>query len=240
MFLQEITDRMEKLNPQNFKNVESDGEEKNFVIQEMTDVHRRLYTVAFQYKDEGRQLRATMMQLHAQIINEEPDDKKQAVRAEKELHAITLSIGLCLRKYDAVMGMLWVELHESFDDQIPPEAETLHIVSGNKVGWSRSNKKKLQFPDFLKGMINLCDTCCKSFAECNGNPVFSIDRDPTLRGAAADVVEKCDQHITPTDFKALAADIEYDRLREEGFRSSEQKHIVEEMEERASGRTHKE
>lgn len=43
---------------------------------------------------------------------------------------------------------------------------------------------------------HLCDSCQKHFATCGTkNPVFGIDRDPSLRGAAADVVLECGQHL---------------------------------------------
>jgi hypothetical protein len=50
-------------------------------------------------------------------------------------------------------------------------------------------------------MKHLCKTCIESFAECNGNPVFSIDRDPSLKGAEADMVVECDQYNGPDQEK---------------------------------------
>lgn len=48
-------------------------------------------------------------------------------------------------------------------------------------------------------MRHLCKTCIESFAECNGKPIFSIDLDPSLRGADADRVVECDQYNGPDE-----------------------------------------
>jgi hypothetical protein len=43
---------------------------------------------------------------------------------------------------------------------------------------------------------NKCDTCTKEFATCDSKRiVWGIDRDPSARGAAADVVLECDAYV---------------------------------------------
>ena len=40
--------------------------------------------------------------------------------------------------------------------------------------------------------VNLCDDCAYEFGECDGKPKFAIAQDPTLTGAPADRVVKCE------------------------------------------------
>lgn len=49
---------------------------------------------------------------------------------------------------------------------------------------------------------NLCRSCKKEFATCDAKHiVFSIDRDPSLRGELADMVINCDAHSTKGDIE---------------------------------------
>ena len=49
---------------------------------------------------------------------------------------------------------------------------------------------------------NLCRSCNKEFATCDAvHIVFSIDRDPSLRGELADMVVTCDAHSPNSDIE---------------------------------------
>lgn len=42
---------------------------------------------------------------------------------------------------------------------------------------------------------HLCVTCRSEFPTCTGNPIFSIDKNPELRGKEADKVVECDRYF---------------------------------------------
>lgn len=47
-----------------------------------------------------------------------------------------------------------------------------------------------------KKIEHLCDTCMAAFPECQANEIiFSIDRNPVLRGEEADKVVECDAYV---------------------------------------------
>jgi len=51
---------------------------------------------------------------------------------------------------------------------------------------------------------HLCDTCKQNFPECKGEKLtFSIDLDPSLRGAEADKIVTCDSYVNKEPGKIL-------------------------------------
>jgi hypothetical protein len=155
MFLQEMTERVNKLKTEDLVDVPCTEkmEAREAVVAEMTDLHRRLYTVAYQYKNEFRQLKSTMLQMQAKIINEEADDKKSDERVSTELNQINLSMNLCLDKKAAIMGVFWAVIHEDFDPLLPPGAGGLYIREGNKITFYSSTDARPEMPNFFKGMF---------------------------------------------------------------------------------------
>lgn len=70
------------------------------------------------------------------------------------------------------------------------------VFSENGSGWyAYYNEKIYKVKD--ETIKHLCKTCIESFAECNGKPVFSIECDPSLDGADADMVVECDEYNGP-------------------------------------------
>jgi len=151
MFVKEIMTRMESLTAKNYRDVQNDAKVDTVVIGEMSELHRKLYALSFQYKDEVRHLKSTMMQMQAKIINDEENEKKAAERTEKECHSMNLAANISRMKADAVFNILWVEIHGDFESVIPPEAVEFALLTGNKIGYSVRRENTI--PNFLRGLL---------------------------------------------------------------------------------------
>ncbi len=148
MFIEEIMERMNKLNAPYLKDVVTSSEmtKEETVIGEMTDLQRKLYTVAWQYKDEFRQLKSTMLMIQARITNEESDERVATARMDRELASINQTMNLCQWKASAVMKILWVEIHKELDASIADSTGNMWIRAGNKI--TMSTTKAPDIPGF--------------------------------------------------------------------------------------------
>jgi hypothetical protein len=157
MFLDDIMDRMSKLNASDLRDFPVRKLEKDeTVITEMSELHHKIYTVGEQYNYEKRQLEATALRLQAQIMNEESDAIKTEQRITQELHAMHLAMNTLDDKVQAVIRIFWCVVHDDVDHLCPAEALGLAIAEGNKIVYQTKDRKP-KIPDAIMKLFRLED-----------------------------------------------------------------------------------